>query len=48
MTVTGTNVVELDRIAVQEAVRVVDLATPADWTRDTPAPAGTCAGSWPT
>ncbi|OIJ96045.1 TIGR03086 family protein [Streptomyces sp. MUSC 14] len=36
MTVTGTNVVELDRIAVQEAVRVVDLATPEDWTRDTP------------
>ncbi|MFJ5029270.1 TIGR03086 family metal-binding protein [Streptomyces sp. NPDC088560] len=39
MTVTGTDFVELDRIAVQEAVRVVDLATPADWTRDTP-----CAG----
>ncbi|MEU8969249.1 TIGR03086 family metal-binding protein [Streptomyces monashensis] len=36
MTVTGTDFVELDRIAVQEAVRVVDLATPADWTRDTP------------
>ncbi|KOV69248.1 TIGR03086 family metal-binding protein [Streptomyces sp. MMG1121] len=39
MTVTGADFVELDRIAVQEAVRVVDLATPADWTRDTP-----CAG----
>ncbi|WP_225095577.1 TIGR03086 family metal-binding protein [Streptomyces sp. CoH27] len=39
MTVTGMNVVELDRIAVQEAVRLVDLATAADWTRDTP-----CAG----
>ncbi|MEV6113236.1 TIGR03086 family metal-binding protein [Streptomyces sp. NPDC052109] len=39
MTFTGADFVELDRIAVQEAVRVVDLATPADWTRDTP-----CAG----
>ncbi|OLZ67393.1 TIGR03086 family protein [Streptomyces sp. IMTB 2501] len=39
MTVTGVDFVELDRIAVQEAVRVVDLATAADWTRDTP-----CAG----
>ncbi|MEV5873146.1 TIGR03086 family metal-binding protein [Streptomyces sp. NPDC052101] len=39
MTVTGTDFVELDRIAVQEAVRVVDLATDADWTSDTP-----CAG----
>ncbi|WP_369392597.1 TIGR03086 family metal-binding protein [Streptomyces sp. CG1] len=39
MTVTGADFVELDRIAVQEAVRVVDLATAADWTRDTP-----CAG----
>ncbi|MFI2206322.1 TIGR03086 family metal-binding protein [Streptomyces sp. NPDC020192] len=39
MTMTGTDIVELDRIAVQEAVRLVDLATAADWTRDTP-----CAG----
>ncbi|MEU9477644.1 TIGR03086 family metal-binding protein [Streptomyces sp. NPDC048191] len=39
MTVTGADFVELDRIAVQEAVRVVDLATPVDWARDTP-----CAG----
>ncbi|WP_189950737.1 TIGR03086 family metal-binding protein [Streptomyces alanosinicus] len=39
MTVTGADFVELDRIAVEEAVRVVDLATAADWARDTP-----CAG----
>ncbi|MCC5473794.1 TIGR03086 family metal-binding protein [Streptomyces sp. NPDC059680] len=39
MTLTGADFVELDRIAVQEAVRVVDLATDADWRRDTP-----CAG----
>ncbi|MGW2645154.1 TIGR03086 family metal-binding protein [Streptomyces sp. NPDC001393] len=39
MTGTGADFVELDRIAVQEVVRVVDLATAADWTRDTP-----CAG----
>ncbi|MGW5426978.1 TIGR03086 family metal-binding protein [Streptomyces sp. NPDC004059] len=39
MTPTGADFVELDRIAVQEAVRVVDLATDADWSRDTP-----CAG----
>ncbi|MER6569925.1 TIGR03086 family metal-binding protein [Streptomyces sp. NPDC001093] len=39
MTLTGADFVELDRIAVQEAVRVVDLATDADWARDTP-----CAG----
>ncbi|MER6379108.1 TIGR03086 family metal-binding protein [Streptomyces sp. NPDC001250] len=39
MTVTGADFVELDRIAVQEAVRVVDLVTAADWARETP-----CAG----
>ena len=39
MTVTGTDIVELDRIAVHEAVRVVGLAEEADWERDTP-----CAG----
>ncbi|MFE2296814.1 TIGR03086 family metal-binding protein [Streptomyces sp. NPDC059445] len=39
MTVSGADIVELDRIAVQEALRVVDLAEPADWDRDTP-----CAG----
>ncbi|MEU1270695.1 TIGR03086 family metal-binding protein [Streptomyces sp. NPDC005799] len=39
MTVTGADIVELDRIAVREAVRVVDLAGDADWGRDTP-----CAG----
>ncbi|MER6072216.1 TIGR03086 family metal-binding protein [Streptomyces sp. NPDC001817] len=39
MTGTGADFVELDRIAVQEAVRVVNLATAADWRRDTP-----CAG----
>jgi uncharacterized protein (TIGR03086 family) len=33
------DVVELDRIAVREAVRVVDLARERDWERDTP-----CAG----
>ncbi|WP_405730133.1 TIGR03086 family metal-binding protein [Streptomyces sp. NBC_00028] len=39
MTVTGADIVELDRVAVREAVRVVDLARGADWERDTP-----CAG----
>ncbi|MEU9452164.1 TIGR03086 family metal-binding protein [Streptomyces sp. NPDC048277] len=39
MTVTGADIVELDRIAVSEAVRVVDLADGGDWERDTP-----CAG----
>ncbi|MFF7471027.1 TIGR03086 family metal-binding protein [Streptomyces sp. NPDC008092] len=39
MTVTGADIVGLDRIAVREAVRVVDLAGGADWERDTP-----CAG----
>ncbi|AOR31488.1 TIGR03086 family protein [Streptomyces fodineus] len=39
MTVTGADFVELDRIAVQEAVRLVDLATDTDWARGTP-----CAG----
>ncbi|MEU0068192.1 TIGR03086 family metal-binding protein [Streptomyces sp. NPDC006332] len=33
------DLVELDRIAVREAVRVVDLARERDWERDTP-----CAG----
>ncbi|MFH8990983.1 TIGR03086 family metal-binding protein [Streptomyces sp. NPDC017940] len=36
MTTTGTDFVELDRIAVLEAVRVVDLAKDDDWQRDTP------------
>jgi uncharacterized protein (TIGR03086 family) len=39
MTVTGTDIVELDRIAVYEALRVVELAQDEDWERDTP-----CAG----
>ncbi|MEU6551121.1 TIGR03086 family metal-binding protein [Streptomyces sp. NPDC046915] len=39
MTVTGTDIVELDRIAVYEAVRLVELAQDKDWERDTP-----CAG----
>jgi uncharacterized protein (TIGR03086 family) len=39
MTVTGADIVELDRIAVDEALRVVELAENADWDRDTP-----CAG----
>ncbi|MFE0515257.1 TIGR03086 family metal-binding protein [Streptomyces sp. NPDC058964] len=39
MTVTGSDIVELDRIAVCEALRVVGLARDADWERDTP-----CAG----
>ncbi|MCX5062078.1 TIGR03086 family metal-binding protein [Streptomyces sp. NBC_00452] len=39
MTVTGADIVEWDRIAVREAVRVVDLARDEDWERDTP-----CAG----
>lgn len=36
MTVTGVDIVGLDRIAVHEAVRVVELAAEADWERDTP------------
>ncbi|MFF7971031.1 TIGR03086 family metal-binding protein [Streptomyces sp. NPDC007905] len=39
MTVTGSDIVELDRIAVYEAVRMVGLAQEPDWERDTP-----CAG----
>ncbi|MFF4252626.1 TIGR03086 family metal-binding protein [Streptomyces sp. NPDC001663] len=39
MTVTEADIVELDRAAVREAVRVVDLAQGEDWERDTP-----CAG----
>ena len=39
MTVTGADIVELDRIAVHEALRVLELAGSADWERDTP-----CAG----
>ena len=39
MAATGTDIVGLDRIAVNEAVRVVDLAKDSDWQRDTP-----CAG----
>ncbi|MEU6253537.1 TIGR03086 family metal-binding protein [Streptomyces sp. NPDC047043] len=39
MTVTEADIVELDRVAVREAVRVVDLAQGEDWERDTP-----CAG----
>ncbi|MGI5458845.1 TIGR03086 family metal-binding protein [Streptomyces sp. CA-249302] len=39
MTVTEADIVELDRVAVREAVRVVDLAKGEDWERDTP-----CAG----
>ncbi|WP_405974506.1 TIGR03086 family metal-binding protein [Streptomyces sp. NBC_00988] len=39
MTATGTDIVELDRIAVYEALRVVELAQDEDWARDTP-----CAG----
>ncbi|MFD4559030.1 TIGR03086 family metal-binding protein [Streptomyces sp. NPDC058469] len=39
MTATGTDIVELDRIAVYEALRVVELAQEEDWERDTP-----CAG----
>lgn len=37
--ITGADVVEWDRIAVREAVRLVDLAASDDWERDTP-----CAG----
>ncbi len=48
MTTTGTDIVELDRIAVHEALRVVELAHAEDWERDTPARAGTCGGSWRT
>ncbi|MFJ7967814.1 TIGR03086 family metal-binding protein [Streptomyces sp. NPDC096324] len=36
MTVSGTDIVELDRIAVHEALRVVERAENADWDRDTP------------
>ncbi|MGQ4435184.1 MULTISPECIES: TIGR03086 family metal-binding protein [unclassified Streptomyces] len=39
MTTTGTDIVELDRIAVHEALRVVESAQAEDWERDTP-----CAG----
>lgn len=39
MTVTEPDIVALDRIAVHESLRVVDLAKEADWERDTP-----CAG----
>ncbi|MEI7029413.1 TIGR03086 family metal-binding protein [Streptomyces pratensis] len=39
MTATGTDIVGLDRLAVHEAMRVVDLAKDSDWQRDTP-----CAG----
>ncbi|TVZ83740.1 uncharacterized protein (TIGR03086 family) [Streptomyces sp. BK340] len=39
MTVTESDIVELDRIAVHEAVRMVGLAEESDWERDTP-----CAG----
>ncbi|MFF1451027.1 TIGR03086 family metal-binding protein [Streptomyces sp. NPDC058274] len=39
MTTTETDIVELDRIAVHESLRVVELAEGADWERDTP-----CAG----
>ncbi|MFI6409025.1 TIGR03086 family metal-binding protein [Streptomyces sp. NPDC050548] len=39
MTATGTDIVGLDRIAVYEALRVVELAQEEDWERDTP-----CAG----
>ncbi|GGN73135.1 TIGR03086 family protein [Streptomyces albiflavescens] len=39
MTTTGPDIVELDRIAVHESLRVVGLARETDWERDTP-----CAG----
>ncbi|MGW7605782.1 TIGR03086 family metal-binding protein [Streptomyces sp. NPDC054766] len=39
MTTSGADIVELDRIAVQESLRVLAIAQPADWDRDTP-----CAG----
>lgn len=39
MAATGADIVELDRIAVYEALRVVELAQEEDWERDTP-----CAG----
>ncbi|MFC9846752.1 TIGR03086 family metal-binding protein [Streptomyces sp. NPDC060223] len=39
MTVTAPDIVALDRIAVEESLRVVELAKEADWERDTP-----CAG----
>ncbi|MFF4016257.1 TIGR03086 family metal-binding protein [Streptomyces sp. NPDC001843] len=39
MTVTGSDIVELDRVAVYGAMRVVELAKDEDWERDTP-----CAG----
>ncbi|MGY5105790.1 hypothetical protein ACWC19_35450, partial [Streptomyces sp. 900105245] len=40
MTRHAADIVEWDRIAVREAVRVVDLAGDDDWGRDSP-----CAGS---
>ena len=36
MTATRADIVELDRIAVYEALRVVELAQEEDWERDTP------------
>ncbi|WP_432176289.1 TIGR03086 family metal-binding protein [Streptomyces sp. Tue6028] len=39
MTTTGTDIVELDRIAVHESLRVLARAEATDWERDTP-----CAG----
>ncbi|MFD3926666.1 TIGR03086 family metal-binding protein [Streptomyces sp. NPDC058614] len=39
MTSTALDIVALDRIAVHESLRVVELAEEADWERDTP-----CAG----
>lgn len=39
MTSTGVDIVELDRIAVYESLRLVGLARGTDWERDTP-----CAG----
>ncbi|WP_028802169.1 TIGR03086 family metal-binding protein [Streptomyces sp. 142MFCol3.1] len=41
MPTTGTDIVELDRIAVHESLRVLARAGATDWERDTP-----CAG-WP-
>ncbi|MEV8030704.1 TIGR03086 family metal-binding protein [Streptomyces sp. NPDC086182] len=39
MSISGADIVGLDRIAVRESLRVVAAARPADWDRDTP-----CAG----
>ncbi|WP_051900406.1 TIGR03086 family metal-binding protein [Streptomyces aureus] len=39
MTLSGTDIVELDRIAVLEALRLVERAKDGDWDLDTP-----CAG----